>query len=86
MFPNLKLALKIRRLTQRNLAIVLRVSPATLSDRLNGVGPELAPHEKTRVAEFLGFDAAWLFEPIRIPASAGWKPREFAILPAFETR
>jgi transcriptional regulator with XRE-family HTH domain len=86
LYPNLKIALQTRRLTQRHLAVVLRVSPQTLSDRLNGIG-ELAPHEWERIAEFLGFDAAWLLEPLHIPARAGYKPREFAVLtPALEAR
>ncbi len=85
--PNLKVALRVRRISQRTLAIVLHISPGNLSDRLNGIGPELAPHEKQRVAELLGFDSLWLFEPMHIPAHAGFQRREFEILcPATETR
>ena len=87
LYPNLRIALQTRRLTQRNLALVLRLSPQALSDKLNGIG-ELAPHQWQRLAECLGFEASWLAEQVSIPARAGYRPREFEVLPrlALETR
>lgn len=79
LYPNLRIALQTRRLTQRNLAVVLRLSPQALSDKLNGLG-ELAPHEWQRLAECLGFEVSWLSEKVHIPKRAGYRPREFAIL------
>ena len=68
-YPNLKVALSQKRIPQFVLAQLLRMSEGTFSLRMNGRA-EFAPHEKTRIAEFLGFDADWLFTEAYIPASA----------------
>ena len=83
-FPHLKMAMAERRVPQYQVADLLRLSDAGFSRRLTG-RTEFAPHEKQRIAEFLGLDAAWLFDEVRIPASARFRETA-ALSPAMETR
>jgi len=63
-YPNLVWAIKERWIAHYEVAGSVKVSPSRFSRCLNGI-VEFAPHEKTRLSELLGFDAAWLFaEPI----------------------
>jgi transcriptional regulator with XRE-family HTH domain len=68
-FVNFRIAVAERRLAQYELAALLRMSDATFSRKLSGRA-EFLPHERQCLAEFLGFDAAWLFAEITPPASA----------------
>jgi hypothetical protein len=69
MFVNLELAMAERRIKSIDLVPILKMSPTQVSLRLRGRVP-FAPHEKTRISEFLHLNAAWLFQPGVIPASA----------------
>jgi hypothetical protein len=68
-FPNLKLAMGERRVTQFMLADLLRMSDASFSRRLTGRA-FFAPHEKRRIGEYLQLDPEWLFTEARIPSTA----------------
>jgi transcriptional regulator with XRE-family HTH domain len=60
MLVNLKAGLAMRRLRQAELALELKISTGLLSEVIQG-RKQLAPHLKTRAAEFLGADESWLF-------------------------
>ena len=66
MLVNLKVALAMRRAKQAELAAELKVSTGFLSEVIHG-RKQLAPHQRTRAAEFLGADEAWLFASVSIP-------------------
>ena len=68
-YPNLKPAMDEKRVRQLDLARVLKISPQGFSLRMHR-WTAFAPHEKTRIAEFLGFEAGWLFAEGYIPVSA----------------
>jgi transcriptional regulator with XRE-family HTH domain len=60
MLMNLKAALAVRRLRQAELALELKISTGLLSEVIQG-RKDLPPHLRTRAAEFLRADEAWLF-------------------------
>ena len=64
MLANLKAALAVRRLRQADLAVELKISASVVSEVVCG-RRELAPHLRTRAAEFLGVDEGWLFAETR---------------------
>lgn len=70
LYPNLNWALSYMRVAQYRLATVLVISESCLSRRLAGRAEDFAPHEKQRIAEYLGFRADWLFAEVTPPASA----------------
>lgn len=80
-YPNLQWALQHRRMTLYDLVPVLHVSDGQICRKFNGKAA-LAPHEKQRVAEVLGFDHEWLFaepRPVRLKIGSNFTP-------AYETR
>lgn len=81
LFPNVTIALERLGRTQVFLAETLAISQPTLSRKLSGLS-DLAPHEKARIAEALGFTEEWLFAPISIPREAA---RETAMRAPAET-
>jgi transcriptional regulator with XRE-family HTH domain len=86
---NVKIALKARGRTQKELARVLRIDEATLCLRIAGrqEGGEFDHFEKRRVSEFLDVPEEWLFSPTWIPARKACDRRELSILcPSQETR
>jgi hypothetical protein len=86
-FPNLKVAMAERRITQFMMAAVIHTSEATFSRKLSGRSVFL-PHEKQRISEFFRIDPDWLFIEVRVPAAARFRPyMENAMLtPAMEAR
>lgn len=83
-YPNLKAVLFQRRIPAFELARVLKISEAQFSRRMTG-RIDFAPHEKTRIAEALQIDPAWIFAEVHVPPMARF--RETAMLtPAMETR
>ena len=66
MLVNLKAALAMRRATQAELAAELKISAGLLSEVIHG-RKQLAPYQRTRAAEFLSADEAWLFVRVSIP-------------------
>ena len=61
---NLVWAIGRRRLAHNELATRIKMDPSRFSRCLNGRF-EFAPHERSRIAEALGFDDEWLFrEPL----------------------
>jgi len=66
MLVNLKAALAMRRATQAELAAELKISTGLLSEVIHG-RKQLAPYQRTRAAEFLSADEAWLFARVSIP-------------------
>jgi transcriptional regulator with XRE-family HTH domain len=84
-YSNLLLAMKRKRVTQLDLADLLRVSDASICRKLHGRA-EFLPCEKTRISEQLGLDPLWLFQETVIPRAA-YLPRESTMLvPAAEFR
>lgn len=71
MLVNLKAALAMRRATQAELAAELKISTGLLSEVIHG-RKQLAPHQRTRAAEFLGAEETWLFASVSIPS---FRPR-----------
>lgn len=59
-YPNLAWMLSYHGIQQYRLAEALKVSEAMLCRKLAGRA-DFAPHEKERVAEFLGYTSAFLF-------------------------
>jgi hypothetical protein len=85
-YAHLKAAIKHCGLLHGDVAKVICKSEAQFSNLINGKA-EFAPHEKTRIAELLGFSESWLFQPLVIHAGTGFSRREIAVLgPAIETR
>ena len=67
MLLNLKTTIAARRLTQADLAPRLRISPTALSEIIHG-RRQADPSLRTRIAEALRADEAWLFSSFtRIP-------------------
>jgi transcriptional regulator with XRE-family HTH domain len=64
-----------KKIRQYEIAQVLRINPTTVSEILGGIGRELAPHERQRIAELLGLTAEWLFTEVHPPASARLAPK-----------
>lgn len=62
MYPNLKLQLWQAGIRQNRLAKMLDIDESSLSKIINGFR-EPSPGLRGKIAETLGCDAAWLFEP-----------------------
>lgn len=60
MLVNLKAAIAASHVTQSDIAFKIHISPGTFSEFVHG-RRELAPHLKTRIAEILNADPAWIF-------------------------
>ena len=60
MLVNLKTALAASGTRQVDIALKLRITPSAFSEFVHG-RRDLAPHLKTRIAEILNADPAWLF-------------------------
>lgn len=65
-FPNVAFAADERGLAQYQLATVAGMSESRLSRCMNA-RMEFTPRERSRIAEALGFDEAWLFERPKPP-------------------
>jgi hypothetical protein len=68
-FINLEWVIGLRRVRRFELAQALKISEGAFCHKLSGQ-KEFAPHEKQRIAEFLGYQASWLFAELRPPESA----------------
>lgn len=68
-YPNLLWAVRKRRLAHYELATRVKMDPSRFSRCLNGRF-EFAPHERSRIAEALGFDEGWLFRDPLPPGSS----------------
>jgi transcriptional regulator with XRE-family HTH domain len=67
MLLNLKTTIAVRRLTQVDLALQLRIAPTALSEIIHG-RRQADPSLRARIAEALRADEAWLFSSVtRIP-------------------
>lgn len=62
-YPNLVFAIAKRRFAHYEIAVAVGMSEWRFSRCLNGRS-SFAPHEKTRIAEALNYDIAWLFESV----------------------
>ena len=68
MLVNLKTTIAVRRLTQVDLALQLKIAPTVLSEIIHG-RREADPPLRGRIAEVLRADEEWLFSSFtRIPA------------------
>lgn len=65
-YPNLVWAIGRRRLAHYELATRIKMNPSRFSRCLDGRF-EFAPHERSRIAEALGFDEGWLFRDLLPP-------------------
>jgi len=82
MLMNLKAALLVRRVRQAELAVQLKISTGFLSEVIRG-RKQLAPHLRTRAAEFLEADEGWLFDETKFVPVPRREPRiEFAAVGA----
>jgi hypothetical protein len=91
-FINLEWVLGLRRIRRFEIAQLLKISEGALCNRLTGK-TEFLPHEKQRVAEYVGFQPEWLFAQLTPPHSAritrvdgGHQVETAALAPARETR
>lgn len=66
---NILIALKVRGVTQRELASILHIERSILSHRISGnpIGGEFTHWERSRCAAFLNAPKSWLFMPTWIP-------------------
>lgn len=80
-YPRIRTLMRSRSTRLYHLAELLRVSDSTICERLMGRA-QLAPHEKTRLAQYFGVEEAWLFASEAIPAQR----REVAMIAPEETR
>lgn len=70
MLVNLKAALAARRMRQVDLALALKIPPSTMSEIICG-RRQAEGWLRTRIAEALRADEAWLFSTVtRIPSRA----------------
>ena len=74
MLMNLKAALLVRRVRQAELAVQLKISTGFLSEVIQG-RKQLAPHLRTRAAEFLETDELWLFDETKFVPVRRREPR-----------
>lgn len=79
MYPNLKLQLWKTGVRQNRLAKMLEIDESSLSKMINGFR-EPSPDLRLRIAEMLGCDAAWLFNPEERPAVAPEEPGTTGLL------
>jgi transcriptional regulator with XRE-family HTH domain len=83
MFPFLRAVMQQRRVRVCDLAQMLRMSDASMSLRLSGRIP-LAPHERSRIAEYFSLSEDFLFAPLNVPRPA--RHETTMLTPAVETR
>jgi transcriptional regulator with XRE-family HTH domain len=68
MYPNLKLQLWKAGIRQNRLSRMLEIDESSLSKIINGFR-EPSADLRGRIAELLGCDADWLFEPAERPSA-----------------
>jgi hypothetical protein len=73
-----------RKISGFELAHLLKMCEARFSRKMTGK-TDFAPHEKTRIAEALQLDPAWLFAETHIPPAARFRERAM-LTPGMETR
>ncbi|MGD1154526.1 MAG: hypothetical protein ABSA41_01730 [Terriglobia bacterium] len=66
LFRNLEWIIGLRRVRRFELAKILQISEPAFSSRLAGQRP-FTPYEKQRIAEFLGYQADFLFAVVAPP-------------------
>lgn len=80
MLANLKAALAARRMHQVDLAVALKIPTSTLSEIVCG-RRQADPLLRSRIAEALRADEAWLFATVTKIPSPSTRPEESAPMP-----
>ena len=73
LFQNLRVALEETRRREYEVAAYLKINPVRFSQKCHGNG-SFSAHEREMIAEYLGYQEAWLFQRVTAPASARLSP------------